>query len=109
MDVPVSSPRKNALSSGHAETRRYGWGHNFYGQLGDGTFTSRNTPGDVSGLTSGVATLAGGRESTCALLSNGGVKCWGSTLYGQLGIGLIGYYLTPVEYITLTYLPMILK
>jgi magnesium chelatase family protein len=24
MDVPVSSPRKNALSSGHAETRRYG-------------------------------------------------------------------------------------
>jgi hypothetical protein len=32
MDVPVSSPRKNALSSGHAETRRYGLSRFYYGE-----------------------------------------------------------------------------
>src|SRR6266540_2097820 len=53
------------------------WGSNAFGELGDGTFTDRLTPVDVSGLTSGVAQISAGRDHTCALTTSGGVRCWG--------------------------------
>ncbi|NCQ59332.1 MAG: hypothetical protein GW913_01530, partial [Myxococcales bacterium] len=31
--------------------------------------------------------VAGGSDSTCALRATGGVSCWGSNTYGQLGDG----------------------
>lgn len=63
------------------------WGGNSRGQLGDGTFTSRPTPADVTGLTSGVVEISTTYEHTCALLASGGVRCWGGNFYGTIGNG----------------------
>jgi alpha-tubulin suppressor-like RCC1 family protein len=68
------------------------WGKNDIGQLGDGTTTNRRVPVSVSGITgltpatTAVSVTAGG-GSTCALMANGTVKCWGYNYDGQLGDG----------------------
>ena len=72
------------------------WGQNDWGQLGDGTATSRTTPTAVSGLGSGVASMAAGMVHTCALTSDGGVACWGENSYGQLGNGTTTQEFTPI-------------
>jgi alpha-tubulin suppressor-like RCC1 family protein len=62
------------------------WGDNTYGQLGNGTFVSSPTPVAVSGLASGVRAIAAGAQTSCALLNDGTVRCWGNNTYSQLGI-----------------------
>ena len=73
------------------------WGANENGELGDGTQSERHVPVDVSGLASGVASIAAGQGHTCARTSGGGVKCWGSNSWGQLGDGSGSDRLTPVD------------
>jgi alpha-tubulin suppressor-like RCC1 family protein len=63
------------------------WGYNHYGQLGDGSTTDANAPVAVSGLGSGVRSIAAGSYFTCALLSAGGIRCWGRNGSGQVGNG----------------------
>lgn len=67
------------------------WGHNGFGQLGDGTMTDRSTPVAVAGLPASsddpVRALTSGYGHTCALLEDddGTARCWGDNAYGQLG------------------------
>ena len=63
------------------------WGANYGGALGDGTEDRHFAPVDVVGLSSGVTAVAAGYDSSCALLSSGGVKCWGYNAQGKLGDG----------------------
>jgi alpha-tubulin suppressor-like RCC1 family protein len=41
----------------------------------------------VSGLGSGVASVAAGLSHTCAVTTGGAVLCWGLNVYGEVGIG----------------------
>ncbi len=92
--APASAAGGTDVSAGHGHTCGLTteggvrcWGRNDYGQLGDGTTTDSNAPVDVVGLSTGVAAVSTERAHTCALTSGGGVKCWGSNNYGQLGDG----------------------
>ena len=65
------------------------WGLNTNGQLGDGTSTNSSVPVNVVGLSIGVAAIAAGGFSTCALLTTGGVQCWGA-VFGPTPISIGG-------------------
>jgi alpha-tubulin suppressor-like RCC1 family protein len=54
------------------------WGFNQFGQLGNGSTTDSHIPVSVAGLSSGVSAVAVGDAHACALMTAGGVKCWGS-------------------------------
>ncbi len=73
------------------------WGHNFLGQLGNGSSEDRPTPGLVFGLTSGVQAISAGHAHSCAIASGGGARCWGYNLGGQLGDGTNVTRFTPVH------------
>jgi uncharacterized repeat protein (TIGR02059 family) len=76
------------------------YGLNSNGQLGNGTQTRSSSPvyvkdsaANPSARLSGVISIAAAAEHTCALISNGKVKCWG---YGsRTGTG---YYNEAVTY-----------
>ena len=41
--------------------------------------------------------IALGGAHTCAVVANGGIKCWGWNNYGQLGIGSTSQQTSPVD------------
>ena len=63
------------------------WGDNHFGQLGNGSLAPSAVPVAVAGLGTGVVSLAGSGNHTCALTAQGGVLCWGANEAGQLGNG----------------------
>jgi alpha-tubulin suppressor-like RCC1 family protein len=64
----------------------YCWGLNTSGQLGDGTVTNRTSPVQISGAWAKISTGGPTAASTCGIKTDGTVWCWGSNVYGQLGI-----------------------
>jgi alpha-tubulin suppressor-like RCC1 family protein len=86
------------LSNGAAKC----WGDNYYGELGDGTHTTRLVPVDVVGLNSDVVSITTGENHTCALKSDNRVQCWGWNKRGQLGIGKSSIHLKPESVVNLS-------
>jgi len=81
----------------------YCWGQNNRGQLGIGSTTGPQqcavSGGPISCSTTPVpvgdgtpfAALSAGGNHTCALTQSGAAYCWGSNMYGQLGLGDTSY------------------
>jgi len=62
------------------------WGSNWAGQLGDGTIRGHTQPRNVVGLHRGATWIAAGNWHACAVITEGGVRCWGVGEEGQLGV-----------------------
>ena len=62
----------------------YCWGYNGTNQIGDGTGTTRATPTQITGFTSGVTAISAGYQSSCGIKSGVGY-CWGATTYSNGG------------------------
>ncbi|MBK8050721.1 MAG: hypothetical protein IPK16_28595, partial [Anaerolineales bacterium] len=96
--VAMGSEHVCALSiDGHV----FCWGHNSSGQLGDGTLDSRATAAEVPNLGPGITGITSGRYHTCALLADGGAKCWGQNNNGQLGDGTEITRTVPIDVVAL--------
>ena len=65
------------------------WGDNSAGQLGTVSLVNETSPTPVQILPdeSSIAQIVTGSNTTCALLSDGSVSCWGSNWQGLLGDG----------------------
>lgn len=72
------------------------WGDGTGGQLGDGQQIQRGVASGQMGDNLPAVSLGSGRTvvrlvaadfHTCAILDNGGLKCWGRNSSGQLGLG----------------------
>ena len=68
------------------------WGHNAVGQLGYGHTSDigdNETPASAGDVDVGgnVVQVAAGGNHTCAVLTNGSVRCWGEGSSGKLGYG----------------------
>lgn len=74
----------------------WAWGHNAFGQLGDGSTVPRATPARVSGLT-GITAVAVGEFHGLALASDRTIWAWGDNAGGQLGDGTSTNRSTPVR------------
>ncbi len=72
------------------------FGENSFGQLGNGTTTTRRSGAPVNGL-KGVIDIHGGREHVVALKSDGTVWTWGSNVEGQQGRGTTANSLVPTQ------------
>ncbi len=70
------------------------WGHNSFGQVGNGTTTDVLAPTTI--LANGVASVAGGYGHTCAVMTGGALQCWGNNAGGQLGVGSTTASTSPV-------------
>lgn len=80
------------------------FGSNYYGQLGNSTFTTSYAPVDVTGMTNNVSKIVvsgngsggDGQVHTCAITTGGALKCWGANAQGQVGDNTATHRSAPV-------------
>ncbi|HEY1085289.1 MAG TPA: hypothetical protein VGE34_01010 [Candidatus Saccharimonadales bacterium] len=95
--VAVGSSHACAIAS---DNKAYCWGSNSYGQLGDSTNTTRNSPVSIvqGAMPTGaiVRQVSTNAAHTCAIASDNQAYCQGYNGYGQLGDGTTTQRNTPV-------------
>jgi len=74
----------------------WAWGHNYQGELGDGSTKNKYTPVQVKNL-SNVKQITAGDSHTVALKEDGTVWAWGTNSYGQLNLEDAYRVETPVQ------------
>jgi alpha-tubulin suppressor-like RCC1 family protein len=65
----------------------WGWGENYNGQLGNGTYDITNVPVQI-GNDNDWVTIQTGEKHSIAVKSNQSIWSWGDNSYGQMGNGL---------------------
>lgn len=80
----------------------WSWGRNIYGEVGDGSTTTRYSPVRVAGLPRAATSLSSGYGSSYVVLSDGSLWAWGYNAFGQVGDGTTTDRLTPVQVTGLT-------
>ncbi|SHG14147.1 RCC1 domain-containing protein [Chryseobacterium vrystaatense] len=81
----VSAGEKHSLGI-KTDGTLWAWGYNSYGQLGDGTRSTKNSPIQI-GKENNWLQISGGDFHSIALKTNGTLWAWGANYYGQLGNG----------------------
>jgi len=74
----------------------YGWGTNNFGQLADGTETSRSSPVTVVGGITNWSQVSAGSSHSLGLTSTGIAYAWGLNSFGRLGDGTTTNRSSPV-------------
>ncbi|MBM7835578.1 immunoglobulin-like domain-containing protein [Clostridium sardiniense] len=93
----VSSSTEGDGIQGHSvavdsDGNLYTWGNNNYGQLGDGTTTTRYEPVEINGKgaigeNTKIVSISTSIFNTSAIDSEGTIYTWGLNKYGELGDG----------------------
>ncbi len=83
-----------------SDNRAYCWGHNWAGQLGDGTRTDHLTPMPVV-TEQRFRQISAGWATTCAITTDSRAYCWGKN-GGQIGDGTSQERWTPTPVATTT-------
>ena len=65
----------------------WAWGLNTDGQVGDASYTQRNSPLKLTSIAPTAVAVASRNNHSLALTSSGTVLAWGNNSSGQLGIG----------------------
>ena len=79
-----------------SEGTLYTWGNNQYGQLGDGTITSRSSPTKI-GTKNDWKYIATGIGHSLAINEAGELYAWGRNNFGQVGDGVGRNKLVPTR------------
>jgi len=92
------------ISAGYANTfgidkygQVWGWGYNYYGQLGDNTTINQSTPVSIFGNKKTFCNISAGYSFTMLIDKNGQAWGWGRNGYGNLGDNTTTNQNTPVR------------
>ena len=89
----IISSRGNHTLLVAADGKLWGWGDNFYGQIGDDTYLDKHAPVQIPGVWLSVST---GYDHSAGIKSDGTLWGWGNNNYGQVGDNTYGTRYSPV-------------